>query len=103
MEIAICQMMNLQRLQQMIDVFRASQDCGNDYYAAALRRNTAGRIPQTWQQLRLEQQRGDPIPQSHRQLADSEGQWDRAKKELPFCETARFRRAHKSQRGQKRE
>ena len=41
MRIAICQMMNLQRLEQVIDVFRASQDGGNDDHAATVRRDPA--------------------------------------------------------------
>src|SRR5207248_1834381 len=93
----------LQRLQQIIDVLRAGQDGGDDDHAAALRRNATGRIPEPRQQLRLEQERGEPVPQRHRQLTDTEQKCERAKCELPSCASARLRRAHKSERGQERE
>src|SRR5437762_7799161 len=96
-------MMNLQRFEQIIDVFRASQDGGNDDHAATLPRDPAGGIAETGQQLRFEQQSGEPVPQGHRQLTDPERKCDRAKNELPPGNSTRLRRVDEPQRGQKRE
>src|SRR5437016_5311800 len=95
--------MTLQRLQQIIDVFRASQDGGNDDHAATLWRYSARRIAETRQQLRFEQQSGEPVPQGHRQLTDPERKCDPAQTQPPPGNSTRLRRVHESQRGQKRE
>src|SRR5947208_15493896 len=96
-------MMNRQGYEEIIDVFRASQDGGNDDHATTLRRDSAGGVAETGQQSRFEQQSGEPVPQGHRQLTDPERKCDPAKTQPPPSNSPRLSRMHESQRGQKRE